>query len=125
MPTTGTGTYTLMGATSPTYADGSSAPGTFSGSLSIDFATARMLGNFSIAMPDGKGYALNSSGSASGAQFALSTAVTGSGGACVGCGCNASVQGFFAGASAERAGLAYHVQDVNRADVFGAAAFKK
>src|SRR6478736_632866 len=82
MPTTGTGTYTLMGATSPTYADGRTAPGVFSGSLSIDFATARMLGNFNIAMPDGKGFALNSSGSASGAQFVLSTAVTGSGGAC-------------------------------------------
>ena len=94
----------------------------------LKFPSTRVLGNFNIAMSDGRGYALNSSGNASGALFSLSTGVMGTGGACQSCGCNAAVSGFFAGASAERAGIGYHVQDNSLQgfrDVYGAAAFKK
>jgi hypothetical protein len=128
MPTTGTATYSLMGATSPTYADGSTAPGKFSGSLGIDFSSQRVSGAFNVAMPDGKGYAWNGTATASGSQFLMSNSngsVTPSGGSCPS-GCSASVQGFFAGATAERAGIAYHVNDLQlNKNVFGAAAFKK
>jgi hypothetical protein len=54
--------------------------------------------------------------------------VTGTGGsACGGASsCGALVEGFFAGASAERAGLVYHIQDSSVGkDVLGAAAFTK
>lgn len=41
-------------------------------------------------------------------------------------GCNAEVQGFFAGTSAERAGLGYRIQDAAVSkDILGAAAFQK
>ena len=56
MPTTGTATYSLIGATNPTYADGRTTPGTFSGTLGIDFAGNRVSGSFNVAMPNGSGY---------------------------------------------------------------------
>jgi hypothetical protein len=127
MPTTGTATYSLMAATGPTYRDGATGPGTFAGSLGIDFASTRVTGNFTINMPDGRGYALNSSGNASGAFFVLNSGITALGAANCSSGCQASVQGFFSGASAERAGLSYHVHEgfPGNKDVFGAAAFKR
>jgi hypothetical protein len=50
----------------------------------------------------------------------------GSGGACGVSGCTASIQGFFAGASAERAGVGYRIQDgTSFNNIIGAAAFQK
>jgi len=126
MPTSGTATYTLLGATKPTYASGSSAPGTFSGSLSVTFGgTAAVSGSFNVAMPDGKGYAWTGSTTTSSASFSMSSLSTGTGGACSSS-CSASVQGFFAGANAERAGIGYRVIDsIANQTVVGAAAFTK
>jgi FecR protein len=61
MPTTGSAIYTLLGATSPTYADGRSAPGVFAGSLEVLFGRANptVTMAFSVAMPDGNKYLLN------------------------------------------------------------------
>jgi hypothetical protein len=126
MPTSGTATYALLGATNPTYATGTVAPGTFSGSLSVTFgANAIVNGSFSIAMPDAKGYAWTGTATASGASFNMAGSVpTGTGGACLS-GCSASVQGFFAGATAERAGVSYRVTDTLSPTIVGAAAFQK
>jgi FecR-like protein len=132
MPLSGSATYTLLGATSPTYLDGSSAPGTLSGSLSVLFGVEGSVGmNLNVAMPDGKGYAITGSAflPTSTAFFTGQTgqglSATGSGGACSS-GCNARVDGFFAGTSAERVGLGYHIDDfLANKDVVGAAAFKK
>jgi len=134
MPKSGLATYTMLGATQPTYLDGSTTPGTFSGSLSVDFGKFTVGTNLNVAMPDGRGYAIGGSAQISGSTFSgvqsfgqgtLTT--SGTGGACTGTsGCNARVDGFFAGASAERAGLGYHINDlVANKDVIGAAAFKK
>jgi hypothetical protein len=128
MPTTGTATYSLMGATNPTYADGRTTPGRFSGTLGIDFAGNRVNGSFNVAMPNGNSYSWSMATNPSGAMFAQSgLPVSGSGGACSPCGCTAGVTGFFAGASAERAGMAYHINEFSPAtgNIFGAAAFKK
>ena len=132
MPLSGSATYTLLGATSPTYLDGSSAPGTLSGSLSVLFGVEGSVGmNLNVAMPDGKGYAITGSAflPTSTAFFTGQTgqglSATGSGGACSS-GCGARVDGFFAGTSAERVGLGYHIDDfLAQKDVVGAAAFKK
>jgi hypothetical protein len=125
LPTSGSASYSLLGATQPTYVDGRTGPGTFTGRMDVSFGpVATINGNFNIAMPDGKGFALSSSGSTSSALFSLSTSVTGSGGACFS-GCSAQVQGFFAGPSAERAGIGYRVDEFIGAKVVGAAAFKK
>jgi hypothetical protein len=124
MPTTGTATYALLGATNPTYSNGPTAPGTFSGSLSVTFGgSAVVSGNFNIAMRDARTYALAGSVTASGAVFNMSPTATGTGGACSS-GCSASVQGFFAGATAQRAGISYRVTDGPQ-NLTGAAAFAK
>ena len=131
MPTTGTATYSMIGATPPTYADGRTAPGTFSGSLGVDFANAAVNGSFNVGMPDGKGYAWSIATSINGYTFLenSSGSITGTGGACPNsCGCSARTHGFFAGASAERAGVGYHITDgisSTPANIIGAAAFKK
>ena len=123
LPTSGFATYTLLGATSPTYLEGIIAPGTFSGSLSVNFGAtmASIDANFTVAMPD-RTYGMNVKGaSTSTAFFSASASVTG----CLSS-CSGSVQGFFAGPTAERAGVGYHVSDLfGSINVVGAAAFTK
>jgi hypothetical protein len=134
MPQTGSATYTLIGATSPTAYNSSgivlSSPGTFSGSLSVaDWARAIVTLNLSVNVAT-LGYAINGDATISGSTFSGSfTNAPGGGitplpGSCLSA-CNAAVNGFFAGPSAERAGLAYHIKDDFTADVTGAAAFTK
>lgn len=125
MPLTGTANYTLTGATQPTYIDGRTAPGTLTtGSLAVDFAGLTVITALDVAMPDTsysiRGVSLISSGTAFFFGNAPGT-LTCSGGS----GCTARVDGFFAGASAERAGLGYHVRDSIGGDIVGAAAFQK
>jgi hypothetical protein len=125
MPTGGSANYALAGATRPTYTgNGAVGPGTFNGSLTVNFgATHGVTGNFNVAMPD-KSYAWTSSTTTFGAAFNMSTTsgITG----CSDGLCNAQVRGFFAGASAERVGLGYMLEDNNtNKTLFGAAAFKK
>jgi hypothetical protein len=70
MPASGSATYSLLGATRPTYLDGSTAPGTFNGSLSVTFgATPTLSMNLNIAMPDNKGYAMGGTIPVSGVGF--------------------------------------------------------
>lgn len=131
LPTVGTAVaYSLVGATQPTYIRASTTPGTFSGSLSVNFEQSTVGMNFNIAMPDGNGYALGGVAQiTSGTSFfkglsGLGLTVGNAGGNACFSGCTARVDGFFAGSSAERAGVAYHVQDTFL-DVVGAAAFAK
>jgi len=130
MPQSGLATYTLLGATRPTYTDGSSAPGTLSGSLSVDFGQFTVGTNLNVAMTDGKGYAIGGSAPITGNLFAANNfsglTVSGTAGSACSSGCNALVSGFFAGASAERAGLGYYINDfVGNKNIIGAAAFTK
>ena len=131
MPTTGTATFALIGATRPTYVtDIGVSPGTFSGSLSVDFARLTVGMNLNIAMPD-SAYTIGGSAAISGSTFTGfqqfgQGSLTVSGGSCAVSGCNALVTGFFAGSNADRAGLGYHVNDsIASKDVIGAAAFQK
>jgi len=130
MPATGTATYSLLGATRPTYIDGSTSPGSFSGNLSVDFGKLTVAMSLSVGMPDGNGYAIGgnaqiASGTAffSGASGAGLTVSGTSGSACSSV-CTASVDGFFAGSSAERAGLGYNILDTTKT-IVGTAAFAK
>jgi hypothetical protein len=120
MPTSGTATYSLLGATSPTYAGGTTlGPGKFDGFITVTFGpNGTMDGNFKVAMPDTVySWAWRAT---TAAQFgASSSAVTGCSSTCV-----ASVAGFFSGATAERIGAVYHVQDPGK-NILGAAAFTK
>ncbi|MGH8664517.1 MAG: hypothetical protein ACREUX_09645, partial [Burkholderiales bacterium] len=128
MPTSGTATYTLLGATSPTYVDGAVSPGTFSGVLAVDFGGALRTPAVDMTLGVGIGgrtYAVVGTAFISSGVFSGNPTVTDVSGAC-GSGCTASVQGFFAGPSAERAGLGYHINDsIIKKDIVGAAAFAK
>ena len=128
MPTVGTARYTLLGATSPTYLDGRATPGTLTGSLTVNFGTPAVGVGVSLtaSMQDGLTYSVGGSAAISGNTFSGSTQLnlTTSGSGCFS-GCTALVQGFFAGTSAERAGLSYHITDGFSSDVVGAAAFAK
>jgi hypothetical protein len=122
LPTSGVATYTLAGASQPTYLDGSTAPGTFTGSLSVTFgAQATINGQFQAAMPD-RTFAWSASGATSSSNFSLATTPSSVSG-CLNS-CTITTAGFFAGASAERAGLGYTVDDISKS-VLGAAAFRR
>ena len=134
LPTTGTATYSLLGATQPTFLTGGT-PGTFtlpSGGLTVNFfgggATLTLTGA-KVDMPGYGSYTMSGSGAICGAgsSFSFNPAVSPTGAACS-CGCSAAINGFFAGASAERAGMAYHIADFSLSgtkDVVGAAALIK
>jgi hypothetical protein len=128
MPMVGTATYSLLGATQPTYVDGSSAPGRLTGGLTVDFGQLVVGVNLNVAMPDGRGYGVGGTGQIAGNIIYTAGGLTtsGTGGAC-GSGCSAVVSGFFAGTSAERVGLGYNISDFGTVskEVIGAAAFKK
>jgi hypothetical protein len=118
-----TASYVLSGASRPTYLDGSTAPGTFTGSLSVTFdpQAARINGTFQAAMPD-RTFDWTAAGTTSTSSFLLATQ-TSSG--CVGT-CTIGTAGFFAGASAERAGVGYSITDTGSAKIVnGAAALRR
>ena len=120
LPTSGVATYALAGASRPTYVDGSTAPGTFSGSLSVTFgaAQANINGQFQAAMPDNT-FAWTAAGTTSASNFSLNTQTsTGCAGACT-----ITTRGFFAGVNAQGAGVGYTIEDTKI--VTGAAAFRK
>lgn len=128
MPLSGTASYALLGATKPTYIDGSTSPGTLTGSLSVDFGRLTVGVALNVAMPDNTyaigGDALIQSGSPVFIGVAGQN-LTITGGGCFS-GCSTRVEGFFAGTSAERAGLGYEIQDFGFGrQVVGAAAFTK
>lgn len=128
MPQIGAATYALIGATRPTYVDGIGTPGTLTGSLTVDFGQLTVGTNLNVSMA-GAGYSISGTSQIAGPYFIGYTggglAVTGSGSACLSS-CSAYVQGFFAGTTAERAGLGYQVNDFQAGkDIIGAAAFAK
>lgn len=124
LPTAGTATYTLAGATRPTYMnDAGIGPGTFTGALSVNFATTAVTTvDWRVAMP-GRTYDINNTALSlqSGSAFAVTGALT------QGCanpgGCSTDINGFFAGAAGERFGAGYRINDST--PVVGAAAFRK
>jgi hypothetical protein len=125
MPLIGTASYSLLGATRPTYTDGSATPGSFSGSLNVDFArlTVGLALNVGI---DSKNYSVGGDATIFGSAFSGSSSLTVSelGGGC-GSGCSASVVGFFGGADAVRAGLGYSIFTDTPKTIEGSAAFAK
>lgn len=136
MPTSGTATYSLLGATSPTVAGGNGGGlGTVtSGSLNVGFNSGSYtvgLVNFGVSMP-GASYRLDGStqvnSASSGWQMFPDVVATGGSACSGGCGCFAQANGFFAGANAERAGMSYRIGDSGGQGtkyIIGGAAFKK
>ena len=130
LPTSGSASYTLLGATSPTYADGHTPAGTFSGSMRVTFGALPSIGlTYTVAMPDGT-YSLSTGRvpltTTGGTSFFTGNPSVASVGNICASGCSSSVSGFFAGASAERIGVGYQISDnLGGPSVLGAAAFTK
>jgi hypothetical protein len=94
------------------------------GQLVIGFGvgtTSVKLESFVVQMP-GINYELNGTATTSTSLFSIFPEVKVNSAVCSGC--QSSAYGFFAGASAERAGLSYLIQGGGQT-VVGAAAFKK
>ncbi|HVL37162.1 MAG TPA: hypothetical protein VM489_15940, partial [Burkholderiales bacterium] len=127
MPTTGDATYTLIGATRPTFSDGSATTGSFTGSLYVNYATGSINLTGANVVVGSNQYALGTNpGYIYGSQFYMYPTVTHTGSHCTS-GCYAGVEGFFAGANAARAGMAYSIVDWMEPgkDVSGVAAFAR
>ena len=107
MPTSGSAHYDLLGATRPTLDSGAVAPGTVTGGgLNVFFGSQPSLsGTLDIAIA-GTTVGLSFFSSFSGNTFNGSGSATGTG--CLSS-CSANVSGFFAGAGAARAGVAYQI----------------
>jgi hypothetical protein len=127
---TGTASYSVVGATQATSSDGSLGLGTFSGTLpggnvlSANFTAGTVNVGFQVDFGNNGVYAVNNQQLAlSGATFA-GAAVPATGPSC-GAGCTGSVNGFFAGPAAERAGLGYQISDPGSLKISGAAALAK
>lgn len=106
-------TYALSGFTYPTAWDGSTLTvGTqaISGNLTADFGAGNVGGNLNVPI-GGNTYSTSLSGSISGSNFSGSNAAT--------------IQGFFAGANASRAGLVYQFGITPIGTISGAAAFRQ
>lgn len=119
------GIYSLIGFTYPTAWDGTTLMvGTqpISGSMRADFYLGSISGNLNV--PIGvHTYTYDWSGSISNSQFGGSGYATG--GTCGASSCYSSIAGFFAGANASRAGLAYQINGTDYGTISGAAAFKQ
>ncbi len=136
LPTSGTATYALVGATSPTIRDGSVAPGSFTGTAAVAFGSTAKIGLDMQVSIGGHGYAVATTGGAANPAasqmavtgnmgFRSNLSVTPGGPACTGATCTATVTGFLAGTGASHLGLSYTIAGGGTFDkqVDGAAVF--
>jgi hypothetical protein len=122
-------TYSLLGATSPTLASGTGAPGTMnSANLVADFARGNVVLNMDMTV-NGDNYVTTTPPMLLGSppnKFTFSGSGTTNSTNCLSAGCTTNVKGFFAGTDASHAGIAYET-DIPAANdqINGAAVFTK
>src|SRR4051812_32072492 len=138
MPTTGSASFTFMGATTPTGSDGSLTGGSFAGTLSVtNWATGAMTVGATVAFTGPSTFSHTFNSGASGVTFSAgSPAFQGTatvanniaaptGYQCSG-GCSAKINGAFFGAGAAYAGFAYQIIGTTGGQaISGTAAFKQ
>jgi FecR-like protein len=116
MPTSGTFTYNLIGATAPTLANASVAPGTLnSASLVGNFTTGAVNVNMSVSA-GGTTWGGSANGTILSTTFtATGSAIVTAGGSPLGCSssCALAVDGLFSGAGATHAGIVYSLSTLN------------
>lgn len=125
MPTSGSATYSLVGSTRPTISSGVVAPGTFTGSLGVNFATMRVGWSSNIVFGSDT-YVFNSAGGAAAPSVTLGADGRFTGGSAPG-GVDGSATGFLAGPGASHAGFTYQILVPNQGNTYiaGAAAFRR
>ncbi|GEM_PF-2305532 len=119
LPTSGTVSYALAGATNPTIRDGSVAPGSVTGSAAVAFGSTAKVGLDMQITIGGHNYAVATNGGAANpgsSQISVTgnmgfrannITVTPGGPACTGASCSATVTGFLAGSGASHIGVSY------------------
>ncbi len=128
MPTSGSATYSLVGATSPTRVGDGLAGVVNNGSMSVTFGSTPSISTTLELSLGGDTYTLTDSFTGPGdhtfSGFGLF--VSDSAGNCASFGCSASLEGFFAGENASHAGYSYQIYDgSNSSRIMGAAAFSQ
>jgi len=123
LPTSGTATYSMVGATNPTMRDGSMAPGSVTGAAAVAFGSTPRVGvDLSVTM-GGSTYGISTNGGAANPATGMEVGTsgqnnmvfrdyglvaTGSGAVCGGAGsCDAAFTGFLAGEGASHIGLSF------------------
>jgi hypothetical protein len=130
MPTSGAFTYNLIGATSPTFGDGSAPAGVLnSATLKGDFA---LRSGFSVSLSATAGgttfTALNAPLTlGTNTFFSNTSSVTSTTGTAYSCcvSCGLSVSGFFSGVGATHAGMTYNITGTGSTNLVGAAALAR
>lgn len=137
LPASGTVSYQMIGHTKPTDGEGVNAPGSFTGSMAVDFATRKVgltfavtLGQFAWNLSTNGGSAVPSSSALTlSVNNQIKDVVTIIGTTAASClqACTASVDGFLFGPGASHFGVTYAITDrqspSNLLWVSGAAAF--
>lgn len=133
MPASGIAGYSLTGATTPTFSDGTGGglgTGTVtSGILAADFGAGMVGALMDLSFTGASGtsnYHMAASGSVLGAAISGFGGTTFVGGAIDVCGafpCNTGILGFFAGSNAAHAGLAYDILASSGFHISGVTAF--
>ncbi len=129
------GTYSIVGSTMATAVGGGLGLGQFSGTLgankdvlSVNFTAGTMDLGFEVAFPNGPIYGVSGTGLKATPQFGFSgsPSLTTTGSTGCASACSSTVNGFFAGPNAERAGIGYQIDDPGaKTTVHGAAALKQ
>jgi hypothetical protein len=124
---TSTANYTLMGYTSPTATNGSTTPYSVNGILSAYFATGTVGVNINVTNGT-YAYSMNNTANPliaiSGSTFSGFINTTSSTSSCPSS-CPTTINGFFAGTNASRAGLSYTITSAGGGTVQGVAVFAK
>lgn len=124
-----TATYSLIGGTLPTGDGFEGGVGTLNGgSLTAYFGSRTVDVDLQISFPAAGSYDISATGMTINASSTFSGSGTAQATSGFGCssGCYASISGFFAGANASRAGVAYYFDDYySSGNVTGVAAFTK
>jgi hypothetical protein len=127
MPTSGTATYNLMGYTNPTATDGSTGY-TVNGTLNVTFgaltAPTTVGVNMTVANSSANTIPLIGTISTPAGIATFGGSVSSLGTGCINS-CSTSINGFFAGTNASRAGLSYSITGATAGSIQGVAAFAK
>ena len=129
MPLLGTATYSLLGFTTPTDTIGTSGYTILNTALlSVNFAATGAQIGVAMTVTNGGNnvYALNGTASIVGSNFTGSATALNNGFVCTSGSCSATINGFFAGTNASRAGLSYTIADPSANNhIQGVAAFSR
>ena len=128
MPTTGVATYSLLDFTTPTDTQGTPGYTLTGAALNVNFAAAsNQVGiTFTVTNNTTRTYAVTGSATISGSSFAGTGTAPMNGSVCTSGSCSATINGFFAGTNASRAGMSYTINDSMAGNnIQGVAAFKR